>query len=212
MRAVVVANGHISDYDYYKDIMSGADFVICADGAIVHCIALDRLPDLWIGDFDSCNQVNLLSQYPQLKGIKRITLDTHKDVTDTHAACDIAIEQGYANITIIGAIGTRFDHTISNIHLLEYLHAKGVRACIENEYNTITVFDKELKLTKKRKYLSLIPLDSEVVVKNTSGLLYPLENFILPRNISRGVSNEIIGDSAVVTLEKGVMLAIESND
>jgi len=212
MRAIVVANGHIADYDYYKKVMSDADFVICADGAIVHCIAFNRLPDLWIGDFDSCNQTDLLSQYPQLKSIKRITLDTHKNVTDTQAACDIAVEQGYDAITIIGATGSRLDHSISNIHLLEYLHSKGITACVENEHNTIMVFDSELKLTKKRKYLSLIPLDSEVVVKKTSGLLYPLENFKLPRQISRGVSNEIIGDSAIVTLEKGVMLAIESND
>ncbi len=212
MRAVVVANGDICNYEYYRDIVSEADFVVCADGAVRHCIALNVLPDLWIGDFDSCSYEELINKHTQLKNVNRITLDTHKDVTDTHAACDIAIARGCNNITIIGAIGTRFDHSISNIHLLEYLHTKGVGACIENEHNTITVFDSELKLRKKRKYLSLIPLDSEVVVQNTAGLLYPLENFKLPRQISRGVSNEIIGDNAVVTLEKGVMLAIESND
>jgi len=212
MHAVVVANGHITDYDYFKDIVNSTDYLICADGAIAHCIALDRLPDLWIGDFDSCNQGKLLCEYPQLKSVKKITLNPHKDVTDTHAACDIAISMGYDDITIIGAMGTRADHSISNIHLLEYLHTKGIRACIENEHNTITVFDSELKLAKRRKYVSLIPLDSEVVVKKTSGLLYQLEDFKLLRKISLGVSNEIIGDDAVITLEKGIMLAIESND
>ena len=101
---------------------------------------------------------------------------------------------------------------ISNIHLLEALHKQKIIATIEDENNLITVFDSVYTSPKIRKYFSLIPLDNNVKVNYTSGLLYPLENYVMPRDISLGVSNEVIGDKAVVSVSDGLMMAIHSND
>lgn len=212
MRAVVIANGDIKDYEYYKQRIKKDDFVICADGAIRHCIELNLTPDLWIGDFDSCNYRYYIDKYPRLSELDTRFLNPQKDETDTHAACNIALEKGCQSIVIWGALGSRFDHSVSNIHLLEYLLKKGISAYIENEKNTLTVFDRVLKVNKARKYLSLIPLDKSVFVEKTEGLKYPLKDFYLSREISRGVSNEILYETAAVTVKDGIMLAIESDD
>ena len=53
MRAVVIANGEINDHQVLKKLIKPDDFIICADGAINHCIKMSIIPHLWIGDFDS---------------------------------------------------------------------------------------------------------------------------------------------------------------
>ena len=212
MRAVVISNGTIKNYEYYKDIIKKDDFIICADGAIKHCINLKILPNLWIGDFDSCDKNEYIRKYPSLKDVMTVSLNPQKDETDTHYACNIAIEKGYKEILIVGGLGNRMDHAVSNVGLLEYIESSGVRGQIEDENNTICVFSDTYISASKRKYLSLIPLDKEVVVKKTDGLLYPLNDYVMKRGLSLGVSNEKTKKEAYITLKSGTMLVIESED
>ena len=212
MRAIVIANGDISDYAYIKSNIKPNDYVICADGAIRHCIEMNIIPNLWIGDFDSCHFDAYIEKYPFLSSVETLKLNTEKDVTDTHAACDCAIQKKFNEILLLGAIGTRFDHTLSNIHLLEYLLKANVSACIINEKNTLKMFDSFIKINSCKKYLSLIPIDRDVIVKKTAGLKYPLENFVLNRSVSMGVSNEILSNEATIEIDAGLMLLIESDD
>ncbi len=55
-----------------------------------------------IGDFDSIRDENLLSN------LKIERLPTRKDVTDTHAALEYAIDKGYDEVDIYGVTGGRF--------------------------------------------------------------------------------------------------------
>ena len=211
-RAIIISNGSISDYSFYKNFFKTNDYIICADGGIKHCLNLGIVPDLWIGDFDSCNLGEICEDNPELKSVEILGLNPCKDETDTHKACIIAIEKGYKEIALIGSIGTRLDHSLSNIHLLEFMHEKGISASLVNENNTVRIFDKYIKLAKNRKYLSLVPLDASVTVTDTFGLKYPLHNFLLKRSVSMGVSNEVCGESAEIHIKNGMMLIIESND
>ncbi len=212
MRAIIISNGDIKDYSYTKNLINKDDYIICADGAMRHCLKMDILPDVWLGDFDSCNFQTYLTDNPFLKSVETVKLNPQKDVTDTHAACDLAIKKGYKDILILGALGTRFDHTLSNIHLLEYLFKLNVSALILNENNILRVFDSYIKIKKSKKYLSLLPFDTDVVVKKTNGLKYFLENYKLDRSVSLGVSNEILSDEATIEIEGGLLLIIESDD
>lgn len=212
MRAIIISNGNIDNYSFYKDKFVDSDYIICADGAIRHCVELGIVPDIWIGDFDSCNYDNYCRQYPELIGVDTVKLNKDKDETDTHIACNIAIDKGCDDILIWGALGKRADHMLSNIHLLEALNKKKITAIIEDENNTISVFDSVYVTKKHRKYLSLIPLDANVTVIKTEGLLYPLENYVITRDISLGVSNEVVDTEAKISICGGLMLAIHSND
>ncbi|MBE7050204.1 MAG: thiamine diphosphokinase [Ruminococcaceae bacterium] len=212
MRAVIISNGIIENYEYFKRKIKEDDFVICADGAIKHCINMHVVPNLWIGDFDSCDNEEYTQKYSYLKSVPVISLNPQKDETDTHYACNVAIEKGCTDILIIGALGKRMDHAISNIGLLEHLLSRGINGRIEDEHNTISVFSDTYISEADRKYISLIPLDKEVNVKKTDGLLYPLENHIMKRGYSLGISNEKKKNSIVITLTSGTMLVIESED
>lgn len=209
-RAIVVSNGVISDYSFYK--FKEDDFVICADGGIKHLLRLNHIPDVWIGDFDSCRFSDLIRENPKLSEVSVTQLNPDKDVTDTHYACMLAIEMGYTDIVIWGACGGRIDHMLSNIHLLQLIKENGANAVIEDEKNTVHLCDGCIALSKKRKYLSVIPMSNSIVIKKTEGLLYPLENYTLTRSVSMGVSNEIVAAEATLVLDSGLALIIESDD
>ena len=60
------------------------------------------------------------------------------------------------------------------------------------------------------KYVSVIPLDT-VRVSNTS-MLYSLNNEVLERASSRGISNEVINNGAEIIVKDGSALVIEAID
>ena len=211
-RAIIVSGGSIGDYSYYKNKIKEDDFIICADGGIKHLLEMGIYPHLWLGDFDSCKFCEIVSKNPKLKEVETITLNTKKNETDTHYACIKAIDRGYKEIVIWGALSGRIDHAISNIHLLEFLKNNGAKGTIEDEKNTLCLCSEELIIQKKRKYLSILPISSSAVIKSTNGLLYPMENFTLTRDISMGVSNEIINEEASISLSSGLVLVAESDD
>ena len=79
-------------------------------------------PVFAIGDFDSIENENVLSELD----IER--LPTRKDVTDTHAALEYALENGYDEVDIYGVTGGRLDHFLSVMCLLEkYADKKSCR-------------------------------------------------------------------------------------
>ena len=41
MRAVIIGNGTIGDYEYIRSLICGDDVVICADGGLRHARAMD---------------------------------------------------------------------------------------------------------------------------------------------------------------------------
>ena len=209
---VIVSGGIINDYSFYKSFFSSDDYVICADGGIKHIAQIGIVPDLWLGDFDSCRFSDIIKKHPEFKGAETITLCPQKDETDTHYACIEAIKRGYKSITIIGGFGGRIDHMLSNIHLLEFLEKNNVSGQIIDEKNTVRICSDKIVVNKKRKYLSLIPLDDSVCILRTCGLKYPLNDYLLNREISMGVSNEITDSTAEIYVKSGKILVVESDD
>ena len=53
MRAVIIGNGDIHNYEYIKSKLNDDDFIICADGGIRHTQHLGIKADVAVGDFDS---------------------------------------------------------------------------------------------------------------------------------------------------------------
>ena len=211
-RAVIISNGTVDDYTFFKSKISHDDFIICADGAIRHLLKIGIMPDLWIGDFDSCKFDQLCIDYPSLKQVQIKKLNPCKDETDTHICAIEAINKGYNDILILGGIGNRVDHMLGSVSLLEWLYENNVNAYIENEKNIITVVGNKTIIKKERDYISLIALDKEVFIKSFTGVKYPLDNFILKRGLTIGISNEILLNKANIDISYGRVLIIQSDD
>lgn len=200
MKALIFSGGHFSSLPDDFDITEYS-LVICADSGYLSAKKAGITPDVFVGDFDSVAK-------NEVKASKIVELYPIKDMTDTQEAVDIAIKGGAKEITILGALGGRIDHTLANIHLLKYAKEKGAMAEILDNNSYITTVDKTLEIKAKKGHcLSLIPLtDCEGV--SISGVFYPLENAEMPVGNPYGISNEFTDPVAKISVRSGDLLVM----
>ena len=193
--------------------MYGQNIIVC-DRGLEALYKLKIIPNHVVGDFDSVSP-EILEFYKKQSQIIFHTYHPEKDNTDTDIALKLAIRLKSSKITIMGALGKRIDHALANIHILKDALEANIPCQIIDEHNRIYLINKEITLEKDKiygKYVSLIPLTSEVEGITLTGFKYPLENYTLPIGTSLGISNEIIEDRAHVEMKKGILIVIESRD
>ena len=212
MRCVIISNGNISDYEYIRSLICDDDFVITADGALKHCVKMGIVPNVWIGDNDSCT-LSEIELDTLAHNVEVVRLNPIKDATDTEAACDYAIGRGFDEVMMLGSCGTRFDHTLANVYLLKKFADKGVDAKIVNE-NNIIFLAKEHNIIVNGIYnnVSILPIENNVTSISNRGFYYPLDKEPLAMYSSRGVSNRLTGDVGEIILEGGTALIVLSRD
>ncbi len=202
---VIVAAGNIDDVSAIKTFADSADFVIAADAGYVYCRKAGVEPDLFVGDYDS-------SKKPETQR-ELIALNPIKDATDTETALTVAEKRGYKEITLLGALGGRVDHTLANIILTAQAKQRGTDLTIIDSHHKIFAVKNE-SVTIKRKsakyYLSVFSVGGDSIVSE-SGVYYPLSDYVLSPFSALGVSNEITSDEAVITVKKGTVVIVEAD-
>lgn len=208
-KAVVALNGELKgNKEEYKKLIGGKDiFFIAADGGALLLESIGFSPDVIIGDFDSLTE--LQRQNYEKMGVKIIKYPVKKDETDGELALQYCQERGFNNIIIIGFSGGRLDQQLANIFLLEYAFRNGISAFIKEPGLEMGIIGKEKVFFQKTGAgLSLIPLDEEVSGVTITGCKYLLESGILLRYKTRGISNIIEQEKAVITVERGLLLYV----
>lgn len=211
MKAVLICNGSIHDYSYLKKHITYDDYVISVDGGARHLRKMGIIPNILIGDFDSTYSEDL--KYFIDKEVETYKFPVDKDMTDSELAIEKAVEMGADELLLIGATGTRVDHSFANVLLLKKCLDIGIKACIIDEHNQIYMFNSTFTLQKQDGYkLSLIPISEKVTGVTTNGLKYKLDNATMLLGTSWGISNEFIEDNITVTIDEGIMLVCVSRD
>ena len=203
-RAVIIAGGWMSDFSYIKQFLHPQDTIITADSGYLYAKQLGLSPHIALGDFDSLGFV------PEDVPVYQVS--TQKDLTDTELALQWARSQGYEDFLFLAVLGSRMDHSLSNIFLLNSLLKQGESGQIINEHNQIWLTDSSLTLPiAPGSTVSLIPLSTCHGV-TSSGLLYPLFNSTLAFDESLGVSNVSTENPVSVSLREGKLLVIVAKD
>ena len=198
MKAVVFANADINDYGFCEKYIKDAA-IICCDGGMRHTMKLGITPDYIVGDFDSVSD-EVLEYY-------------RKDETDMELGIRHAVEIGADDITIIGGIGSRMDHTLANVFMLIRIDKLGLKGRLVNENNIITLCTGRCELEgEKGDLVSFIPITPEVKGVTTSGLEYPLDKATLYMDSPLGVSNVMTGKNASYSFDEGMALIIRAKD
>lgn len=213
MNTLIVTGGEINKNFLKKHLkINKYDIIIAVDKGLETLDILNITPNYVVGDFDSIDKT-ILRKYENTQ-IEIIKLNPEKDLTDTHSAINLAIGLKSKKIIIIGAIGTRLDHTIANIHILKLAIDKGINIKIINETNEITLINNSIKIYKDQnyKYISLIPLTTTVENITLKGFKYPLTKRTLYIGDSLGISNEQLQQEGEIQLEKGILILIKSKD
>lgn len=204
--AYIFAGGDISEPGFIDcgEIMRNG-FVVCADRGYEYARQLGIVPDVLVGDLDSYT-----GELPA--DVKIYRCPAEKDDTDTMLAVKLAIEQGCREIILYGALGGRFDHAFANIQTLIYAHEHGCDMQIADSDNIIAVQgagERRYPLMEKW-YFSLFSLTEKTVIERLAGVKYPLENAELTSGFPIGVSNEISGREALVSVRSGLLLIVRS--
>ena len=209
MRAVIFANGVLNNIQDIHDIILPDDLIIAADGGTTHCRALNIIPSIIVGDLDSIKPDYLSSL--QKSDTEIISYPVNKDQTDLDLAIRKAIEMGYDEILVLGALGARWDMTIANLLLPALSEFSKVAIRLIDGHQEIILLKGRGELTfkdKKGDMLSLIPLGQDAYGVTLRGLEYPLKDDVLRFGATRGISNVFVEDTASVYLDKGLLLCI----
>ena len=211
MKCVIVGNGSVEDASVLRESIKEEDFVICCDGGMKYIFDEGIMPSLILGDFDSA-PLHILDFYER-KGVKIEKYPPEKDFTDLELGIMFAVGMKPTEIVIFGATGTRLDHTYAAMNTLIRAEKNGIPAVIRDMHNAIRLVGKSIELKgNKGDTISLMPFTEKVEGVTTKGLKYELTDFDMSIGVSLGVSNEMTGDRAEISLKKGYLFVIRSKD
>lgn len=210
MKTIIIGNSDIEDYDIVREYFDEA-FIIACDGGVKHCRNMMLIPDVMIGDFDSANVQD--ADFFRNQGVPKLEYPVKKDKTDMELAVGYAIEKDADEIYILGGLGRRFDHSLANVHILLSPIRKGIKACLLDEHNIITLVEDNIEiLGEKGQTLSLIPFTTKVSGITTKNMEYPLTDASMEIGSSLGVSNVMTEDTAYLSVKEGIIILIMSRD
>lgn len=206
MRAFIYIGGGIFA-DGITERPTEDDLILAADSGYHNARALGVKPHAVLGDFDSMNESDLPHS------VERIRVPAEKDETDTQLAINYALEQGAREIIFIGGLDGRIDHALSNLLLLQALDEKFIHAVITDGNNRVRFLRNNSTLLPRSdfRYFSLLPADAKIKGVSIDGAKYPLKKATLTRNNpSFSVSNEIVGNCALIDVRRGGVWIVES--
>lgn len=215
-RVLIVSGGSVA-IDFAREYLQGEHFdrVIAADAGLGHCREIGIEPTDILGDFDSLKDRELLEVYRK-KGIPLREFPTRKDYTDTHLAMLYAIDLAPSCVVVLGATGTRMDHTLANISLLSMMCDAQIPCRIVDKHNEIEMLcgpsERHYKKRAGKTFFSILAFSDEVTGIDEIGFSYPLQDATLYNRESVGVSNEITEPDAVLRVESGRLLVMQTRD
>jgi thiamine pyrophosphokinase len=206
-RIIIFANGELPDLTKTHALLCAGDTVICADGGTRHVLALGVRPDLIIGDLDSTDQETIRKFREE--GVKIESYPRDKNETDLELAINRAIEMNPERLVIVAALGGRLDQTLANITLLADPRLSKFHVRLDDGVEEIQLCRDRVEVHGRAGDLvSLIPWQGPVSGIQTEGLRWPLHRETLYPDKTRGISNEMVGDTAFVAMESGLLLIV----
>lgn len=199
MECLVVLGGNPICLD---EFINKAEKIICADSGADHVISQGFIPDVLLGDMDSisnstldkCSNKNvIIKKYPK-----------EKDMTDGQLAILYAKENNFDSVNIICAEGS-FDHYLGNIYLLIYANNIGIKSMLITTDSIVYAVKDKITLSGEiDDRVSIIPADSDIIIKETQGLYYEVKSPVLVKfGDTIGLGNHMVETHANIKIAKG---------
>lgn len=211
-RVVIVTGGTLGEWAVER--IRPTDVLVGADRGALFLVRHGLRPAIALGDFDSITP----EEREEVRRGSESFLDCDpvmKDWTDTEMAFNWALERNPGELVLLGALGSRFDHSLANVHLLRRAMERGVACVIADANNEVRLVSRSAEAVLARgrfPYVSLLPLTMDVSGITLEGFQYPLTDATLTLGQSLGISNAIEGEIGRVTVRDGLLLVIQSKD
>ena len=205
--AIVVTGGDPVDAHLAEALPRNA-FVVAADSGLEHSAALGLEVDVVIGDMDSVSP-SLLEEAAAAGTV----IDRHpqdKDATDLELALRYVADAGYTKVIVLGGKGgDRLDHFLGNALALASDDFEQLDVEWHPGHPVVEVVRESSPVHGgPGDIVSLLPLGGTADGVTTSGLRWPLDGDALQPGTTRGISNQLVDETATVTVERGVLLVI----
>lgn len=215
MKTLIVTGGTV-DFPFALSYVRQQDFdhYIAVDSGIHFFMQAQIKPHEVLGDFDSADPASL-KKLRQDAQILFHQYQPEKDAVDTELALQLAIGRGSSEIHILGGTGTRLDHVLGTVRLMGFAMEQHIPCYLVDPNNRIRLIQERTVLKKAGqygKYVSLIPLTSQVQGVTLTGFRYPLHDATLGGFQTVGISNEIMEEEAAVDFGEGILVLVESKD
>ena len=196
---------------HYRGLLDAAAFVIAADAAAEWAVSLGRVPDLAVGDFDSAEEG--APERLEALGVEVVRHPEAKDASDLDLALDEARRRGSCRVTFAGVTSGRLDHTLASLGTLA--SAADLDGALDEPsvagWALAGRASAPLSLRGPAGALvSIFAFGSTAEGVTLSGLRYPLREATLREPSSLGLSNELTGGEATVTVATGRLLVLSA--
>ena len=216
MKKCLVVTGGSIDISFVKDFLQNRryDWIVAVDAGLEILSHLHIVPDEVVGDLDSVDPL-VLREYKDNPSVAFEIHKPEKDETDTELALLTAAKCGYNSVDLLGALGGRMDHAISNIQLLYQFYKQGMDVSIYDAQNRLYLLGSGKVFRKSEiygRYISFVPLTEVVEGLTLKGFKYPLNRRRIVLGTSLCISNELNGEEGIMEVEKGVLICVEAHD
>jgi thiamine pyrophosphokinase len=185
------------------------DMILCADSGLILALQVGLIPHAVIGDMDSLAERNFdRSKLPE--SVHWIQSPREKDQTDTGLCMEYALSQGCEELIVVGGIGGRLDHTLANLQDMVGFSRRGLKVSLLDENTRVFIISDGSRTIEALPgfSLSVLSFSEQSNGVTLTGVAYPLTNATLTHDFPLGVSNEITGEFATVSVAKGTLLVI----
>jgi len=211
MKAVIISGGKEPSKDLFLKEIKDADLIIGADKGCEVLYKYNITPDYILGDFDSAD-MDIINSIESKSG-EKIRFKREKDYTDTELAYNLAVEKGADEIILLGATGTRYDHSLSNLGLMLRGLKKSIKVKVIDDNNYIFLTDKSIRLKgNKGDTISFHAYCDEVKNFSIKGSKYNLSNYNLKLGDSLTTSNEFTEEDINITFDTGIVMILYTKD
>ena len=183
------------------------DCVVAVDAGYAHLEQVGCVPDAVLGDFDSLGYVP--------KGDNVEVHPVHKDKSDLELAFDYVAARGFDNAAVYGALGGRLDHALANLQICARFAEDGMRVILVGAEHTVDILVGPAALELPRIDCGTVSVFSAVDISygvTECGLEYPLDNATLSNRTTLGLSNELKGQPASISVEQGTLFVFYPNE
>jgi thiamine pyrophosphokinase len=206
-RAIIFVNGELPDLGAARAILHPDDVLIATDGGARHALELGVIPSVIIGDLDSLSEAEV-RVFTEM-GVHILHYPPNKDETDLELALEHAFKSGYRPICLVAALGGRLDQMVGNLSLLA--DPSAIDADVRLDDGVTEAFCITSKATihgQQGETVSLIAWGLPAEGVTTDGLVYPLNKDTLLPYRTRGISNQMLSDTAKISVKRGTLLCV----
>ncbi|MEM8541602.1 MAG: thiamine diphosphokinase [Pseudomonadota bacterium] len=208
---IILLGGEANAQSWLLDVAKDA-YVIAADGGIRHAALLNVEPDLWVGDFDSCDA----DDKERYKDVPISEYPSDKAKSDGEIAIEAALALKPQKLVMVGALGGhRTDHSFFNVlSALRFARENPDTALVLTGIDQLAMPilpGKPLKITgAPNTTLSIIPF-SDLSGLTIKGVQWPLELVNVESGSTHTLSNIIVSEAMIHLLDGHAIAILQTN-